>query len=400
VTNPDTVLGSVQDLELMAERLQILYLITSTNVGGAEKALLELILRIDRKKYAIYVCSLKRPGRFAKKIAAAADGFHSLELSEAGGIKAVLNFLPSFIGLVRLTARLRPLIIHSFLFRANIYGRIAGRIAGVPVIISSVRVIESEKNYKHLIDRLTSSLVHKYMAVSEAVREFTIKHVHISPHKIVTVYNGIDKNRSLQQEPHSFKVNISLTNIGLIGRLDRQKGHGILIRALKIVIPQEPDIKVYFFGEGPAESNIKHMVEHAGLSKQVSFMGTKENITACISLMDIIVLPSLWEGLPNVLLEAMAEARPVVASRIEGVDEVVVNGETGILFEPGDAQALSEALFKLIRDKKCAEEMGRAGRARVHEKFSIDKTVSDTLEIYQNLLTEHMDGQDNISFGR
>jgi glycosyltransferase involved in cell wall biosynthesis len=116
--------------------------------------------------------------------------------------------------------------------------------------------------------------------------------------------------------------------------------------------------------------------------------------------MDIIVLPSLWEGLPNVLLEAMAEARPVVASRIEGVDEVVVDGETGILFEPGDAQALSEALFKLIRDKKCAEEMGRAGRARVREKFSIDKTVSDTMEIYQNLLTEYMDGQDNISFGR
>ena len=115
-----------------------------------------------------------------------------------------------------------------------------------------------------------------------------------------------------------------------------------------------------------------------------------EDICACISQMDIIVVPSLSEGLPNVLLEAMAEARPVVASRVGGVDEVAVDGETGILFEPGDVQSLAEALLKLIRDHQLAEDMGRAGRARVLEKFSIEKTVKETVRIYRNLLSEHV----------
>jgi glycosyltransferase involved in cell wall biosynthesis len=375
----------------MAERTKILYIITSTNVGGTERSLHELIRRIDRNEYSVYVCSLKKPGVFAKRISDEADGFYSLGLPEAGGVRAVLNFVPALIRLTGLIRRLRPQIIHSFLFRANILGRIAGRTERVPVIISSIRAIESDKRYKHLIDRFTSRLVHKYMAVSEAARKFTIKHVKISPDRIVTAYNGIDCDRTVLKEAYNFKISKSFKNIALIGRFDKEKGHSILIKALKTVLPQEPDIRVYFFGEGPDEGRIKRMTEKENLSEHIIFMGVAEDITVCISQMDIIVLPSLSEGLPNVLLEAMAEARPVVASRVGGVDEVVVDGETGILFEPGDVQSLAEAILKLIRNRQLAEDMGRAGRVRVLEKFSIKKTVKDTVRIYRNLLSEHIE---------
>lgn len=374
----------------MAERIKILYLITSTNVGGTERSLHELIRRIDRNEYSIYVCSLKKPGVFAKRISDEADGFYSLGLPEAGGVRAVLNFVPALIRLISLTRRLRPQIIHSFLFRANILGRIAGRTERVPIIISSIRVIEYGKHYKHFIDRLTSSLVNKYMAVSEAARRFTIEQIKISPDRVVTVYNGISIHSDPQKKSLDFNINGSFKNIALIGRFDKQKGHSILIKALKTVLPLEHGIKVYFFGEGPDEGRIRRMTEKENLSEHILFMGVAEDITACISQMDIIVLPSLWEGLPNVLLEAMAKVRPVVASKIEGVDEVVVDGETGILFEPGDVQSLAEALLKLIRDSQLAEDMGRAGRVRVLEKFSIEKTVKDTVGIYRNLLSEHV----------
>ena len=176
----------------MEKKITILYIITSTNVGGTERALLELIKRIDRTRFDIIVCSLKKEGVFAEKIKQETDGFYCLELSESGGIKALLNFIPALISLFLLIRCTKPNIIHSFLFRANIIGRLAGRMAGVKSIISSIRVIEADKPLKHFLDRTTSSLVTVYTAVSEAARNFTIQQTGLSPDKIITIQNGID----------------------------------------------------------------------------------------------------------------------------------------------------------------------------------------------------------------
>ncbi len=372
----------------MAERILILYLITSTNVGGTEKALYELISRLNRNEYAIYVCSLKKPGASAQKIADESDGFYSLGLSEAGGLKAAVTFLPALLRLFRLTRRLKPHILHSFMFRANIMGRIAARMGGVPIVISSIRVIESDKQFKHLIDRLTSSLVDKYTAVTEAVRTFTITRTRINPEKIVTIYNGIDCTSAEKKDAPEFIVKNNTTKIALAGRFHEQKGHAILIEALKTIVPQAPEIMVYFFGEGPDENHIKRLVVEQGVADHVMFAGVVDNLRACLVHMDIVVLPSLWEGFPNVLLEAMAEARPVVASRLEGIDEIVDDGQTGILCSPGDARSLENALLQLTRDPKRAEEMGQAGRDRALEKFSIDKTVKANVTLYRELLAQ------------
>ena len=176
----------------MEKPVKIFYLITSSNVGGTEKALFELIRRIDRAVFSVSVCSIKKPGYFAKKLAADSDRFYSLGLSEAGGGRAAVNFLPALFNLVRIVHAAKPTILHCFLFRANIMGRIAARLAGVPVVISSIRVIEEGKWLKHLIDRLTSGMVDRYLAVSEAVRLFTLRQLKLPPEKIITIPNGID----------------------------------------------------------------------------------------------------------------------------------------------------------------------------------------------------------------
>ena len=370
----------------MKNPCKILYLITSTNAGGSEKALFELIGRIDRSTCGVYVCSLKKPGAFARRIAGRADGFYTLDLPEAGGFPAVINFLPALISLFKLIKKLRPHIIHCFLFRANILGRLAGRLAGVPIIISSIRVLEAHKKYKHLIDRLTSSMVNKYIAVSEAVRRFTITHLRIAEGKIVTIYNGIECSTAARGKPCSFIADKNLTAILLAARFEQQKGHAVLIHALRHILSRAQNIKAYFFGEGPDEACIRDLVRREGVSDAVTFMGVAEDMLPYMQQMDIVALPSLWEGLPNVLLEAMAAGRPVVASRIDGIDEVVIDGETGILFEPGNAEALAEALLALIQDKELAAAMGRAGRERVKRKFSFEKTVNETMALYHELL--------------
>jgi glycosyltransferase involved in cell wall biosynthesis len=136
------------------------------------------------------------------------------------------------------------------------------------------------------------------------------------------------------------------------------------------------------------------MIAHKGLNGYVIFMGVVKDIIPYISQMDMIILPSLWEGLPNVLLEAMAAGLPVVASRINGIDEVVVDGKTGILCKPGDPQSLAEALLKIFADRGLAEAMGRDGKNRALKNFTINKTVNDTETIYQELLKRHR-GQRN-----
>jgi glycosyltransferase involved in cell wall biosynthesis len=370
--------------------IRILYLITSTNTGGTEKALLELVKRINRKVYSVHVCSIKKPGKFAPLIADKADSFCSLGLSEQGTVKSFLNFLPALLKLIRIIKQLKPKIIHCFLFRANILGRIAGRFAGTPVIISSIRVIEEDKPLKHLIDRFTASMVDKYTAVSESARLFTIKKVGLSPEKIITVYNGIECGNDPEQKSGTRKEGHA--KIALIGRFDLQKGHDILLDAMQIINSCHccTDIKLFFFGEGPDETRIRNRVRQLNMSEQIFFMGTTHNIRKQISKMDIIVQPSLWEGLPNSVLEAMSESRPVIASEIAGINELVVDGKTGLLFESGNAGALAAAILKLTNNRGLSEKMGREAKSVVIKNFSIKKTINETMSVYHSLLKKHV----------
>ena len=369
----------------------ILYLITSTNVGGAEKALLQLMRNIDRREFKLYVCSVKKPGTFAHALALEADGFFSLNLAEQGSVKALINVIPGLLNLIRLIRRISPSILHCFLFRANILGRIAGRIAGVPVIISSVRVLEAGSFFKNVLDRMTSSLTDACIAVSEAARRYTIEHSGISPQKISTIYNGIDCNESCRESMFSRKA-VSLDEkdivLALIGRLHIQKGHRIVLNALPLILPEAPRVRLLFCGEGGEESSLRKLVEDLGLTAQVRFLGLVENAAQILPHIDILVLPSLWEGMPHVVLEAMAAGRPVVASRIDGLDELVKDEETGLLFSPGDPRSLAAALLKLITNRELCRNMGEAARERVMKNFQLKTTVQNTVRLYQQLLSK------------
>jgi glycosyltransferase involved in cell wall biosynthesis len=347
----------------MPAPIAILYLITSTNVGGAEKAVLQLVRNLDRQMFKIYVCSVKKPGPFAQVLAAEADGFFSLNLAEPGGAGALINFIPGLLRLIRLLRRLSPAILHCFLFRANLLGRIAGKIAGVPVVISSVRVIEDSSIFKNACDRMTSVLADKYITVSEAARTHTIKHAHVSPQKIITIYNGIDSRNTCPDAPVSRRdlaVDEKDVVLAIIGRLHKQKGHLLLLEALPFILPEAPRTRVLFCGAGREETPLRREVKNRGLAEHVRFLGLIENASQILPHIDILVLPSRWEGMPHAVLEAMAAGRPVVASGIPGIAELVEDGKTGLLFRSGDPRSLAAALLKLITNRELARRMGAA----------------------------------------
>jgi starch synthase (maltosyl-transferring) len=364
----------------------LLYVITSTNIGGAEKALLELVRRVDRVRYRVAVCCLKRPGAYGARLAGAADEFHHLDLPEEAGPGAFLNFIPATFRLALIMRRVRPDITHCFLFRASMMGRLAACLCPGTAVIAAVRVNE-QSALKYVCERMTRWLVSCYTAVSEEVRHAMIERAHVAPEKIHTIYNGIEcaghdaplyGRESARDE----------TRLALVGRLHRQKGHGILLEALKKMISRGRRLHLFLAGSGPDEGRLRQQARDLDIAEAVTFCGVQDDMVAFMADIDIVVLPSLWEGMPNVLLEAMLAGRPIVATRLPGIEELVSDGRSALLCEPGQARPLAEALMRLMDDPDLASRLARAARQDVERRFDISHTVAATQALYQDVVRD------------
>jgi len=360
----------------------LLYVITGTGTGGAEKALLELVRRIDRRRYRVAVCSVKRPGIYADRLVASTDEFYSLGLSEAAGWRAVVNFPLALLRLIMVMRLVRPQIMHCFLFRASMLGRLAACLCRGPAVIAAVRVNE-QSSAKYFFERLTRSMLSCYTAVSEEVRCAMIERAHAASEKIHTIYNGIE---CVADAPGPRAHTGMETRIALIGRLHRQKGHSILLEAVKIILESGKRVHLYLAGDGPDEASLRQQVIDLELGDAVSFSGVVDDVFAFMADIDIVVLPSLWEGMPNILLEAMAAGRPIVATRLAGIEELVQDGESAVLCEPGRPEPLAEAIMRLMDDSELAGRLARAARRDVEERFDISQTIAQTQALYESLL--------------
>jgi len=376
----------------MKPKIKILYIITSSGIGGAEKILYYTATGLDYDKYDISVCSLKKMGEIARALEKQGIAVYCLHM---GDRESFWGWLSSIIALIRLSPyiiRIRPTIIHSFLFRANILARIAGYLTGVPIIISSVRVMGGEKKYFHYVEMITSFMVDHYITVSESVKRHIIDKSRISNEKISVIYNGVNiksqDNAYEQNAKIPFKIENEDRILMTVGRLHEQKGHCYLIQAVSEVRKEFPKVKLLITGEGEEENNLKKLVKSLDLTNEVIFAGLSSDIEGIFPMAELFILPSLWEGLPNALLEAMAAGKPVVATKVGGIPEIVVHGETGILIPPRNPHALAIAIVDLLQDRLKAKDMGEAGRIRAGKRFSIYKMIEKTENLYQELLKE------------
>ena len=377
--------------EAMQRRINVLYLTTGLNVGGAEKALSRTVALLDRKSYNPIVCSLLERGPVAGEIEE--NGVQVFSLGAR--TKADLAIIPKLFHLLR---EEKIHIIHSYLFHPNLLGRLVGRFAGIPIVISSERGMGTEGRLRLMLNRLTAPLVDKIIAVCEAVRNFAIKEIGISPDRLVTIYNGVDLSE-YSKDPNSGRteeikreLGIALAHkvVGTVGHLEPEKGCEYLLQAAPQVSAQDGKVTFLLVGDGSQRAKLENLAEDLGISSNVIFMGYRNDIPRILSVMDIFVLPSLYEGLPNALLEAMAACRPVVATQVGGIPEVVVEGETGFLVPPRNSEALADAIGMMLRDKERAAQMGLAGRKRVERFFSAETMVAKTEELYEGLIREKL----------
>jgi glycosyltransferase involved in cell wall biosynthesis len=359
----------------------IALIITDLAVGGAERCVVELATRVDRGRF--------RPVVYSLAAAPPAGEDECLKALEAAGI--VVHFLgagriwqfPAVVGrLERLLRGQGPQVAQTFLFHANIAGRIAARRAGVPRVVSGIRVAQRRPRWRLWLDRGTDRLVDRHICVSRAVAEFAARQGRLPAEKLAVIPNGVDLARFRARGgargtvPGLGIVPAGREAIACIGRLDRQKGLGWLLETAAVWMPQLPGWDLLLVGRGPQRARLEAQCRRLGLRGRVHFLGWRPDVAEILAASRLLVLTSAWEGMPNAVLEAMAAGLPVVATDVEGVRELLGPAATTQVVQFGDTEALAQRLISFASDAEMAAQTGAENHRRAETNFSLSGMVA------------------------
>lgn len=354
--------------------------------GGAEELRYILLKGINRDRFSPFVCCIKEKGAVGRRIEGLGVPVIELGLSEN---MYDIRALPALFNLIKGRGFH---IVQSCMFIATMFATLPAKISGVPVILSEEHCLEVWKKGHHkFIDRAVFSLVDRVIAVSEEVKKYMMRNEGVSGDKIAVLPNTADQERfkdlSAAKDLRS-ELNIDSASpvIGIIGRLHPQKGHKFLFDSLIRIKEVFPYVKVLVAGEGPLERELKDYIKKMQLENNVIFLGSYEDTPAIFKAIDLLAVSSLYEGQSVVILEAMAGAKPVVATNVGGTPELIENEKTGILIESSNACALSNAIIKLLKDKERARHLGLAAQEMFFKQFSPDAYVQRMENLYSKLL--------------
>jgi len=374
--------------------IKALFVIATLDQAGAEKAMVDLVTNLDRDRFDPEVICLTRGGPYEE------------HLRRANVPCRILGKRRKFsLGVIRTLARHlregRFDLVHTWMFTANAFGRAAARRAKTPVVIASERCEDVWKKWVHrAIDRHYTKHTDLVLANAEAVKRFCVERIGLPAERIEVIPNGIDLSPYACADAAGVAAakrgELELADgqpvVGTVGRLAPQKGLDYLIPAMKRVREEFPDAVLLLAGEGPERARLEALARSEGLAGAVRFLGLRMDVPELLRAFDVFVLASTFEGMPNVVLEAMACGRPVVATAVSGTPEVVVEGETGLLVPPRRPEALASAMIDILREPSRARSMGRAGRQRIEERFTLQQVVRRYEDVYERLVSAKRSG--------
>ena len=374
-------------------QIKVLQLITELDVGGAERALLSLVKKLSSGKYDVMVAYLKGEGRLAGDFRNAGIKVFDLKMKNRMA-------LPAVIRLYRLLKREKVRVLHTHLIQADICGFLAGKMAGVPVIISTKHNPDEFRKRRSIpvwLDGIFANRSDRIIAVSNAVRDFLIKWERISEDKFTVIHNGIDMEdfnfreftsaTDITAKKEELGIDSSSQVVGTVGRLDEQKGHKFFLEAIPEILKKVHGVKFLIVGDGPLQNKLEKLSEKLKISENVIFTGIRRDIPEILAIMDVFVLPSIFEGFGIVLLEAMAMKKAIVASRIGGIPEIVDDGLTGILIEPANPSEIANSIITLLKNPEKAKQMGDAGSKKVEKIFTADVMAKQIEDVYDSALS-------------
>lgn len=380
--------------------IRLLLLVTQSDNGGAQKYVYSLATGLPRDRYDVTVaCGGNGPliDKLQRK-AIRVVRIPALTPDMVPSIKDLLAFEEIFSFLRQSSFH----IVHTNSTKAGFLGRVAAKIAGVPIIVFTAHGFVLNERLS-LIWRLLFAGVEfsagrisdVIITVSEKDRETGLKYRIAPPEKIITIYNGIDVgdlgrtwNENNKREQLGLKDSGIL--VGTVANLYRTKGLPYLLYAARIVADEYPDIHFIIIGDGNERAELLELSRKLKLDQTVLLLGQRNDVPEILPLLDIFVLPSIKEGLPFALLEAMAIGKPVVATTVGGILEIISSGKNGILVPPGNPQALARAITDLILDPGTASRIGVAGRETILQNFTMARMIRQTRDIYEELVRQKL----------
>lgn len=362
--------------------IRILFVSTSTTVGGAEKTLYTLATLLDPARFKVAgVVSLKPLGEYAHKLSQAGIPVFTLDMKGRPGLKHLRR-------LREIMKETGPHLVHALMYQAIQLCRAAKKRAPHPIkLISSPRVSYRTRSYFTLaLDRLLKGADDLLISECRSSRDYLVGRLGYDPARVRTIYNGVDiagwPSSKLERRQKRLELRLTAEEflIGTTGRLDDQKGHPVLIRAVHLLKGQP--LRCAILGEGPGRPALEKLIRRHHLERQVWLLGQRDDVTTWLSALDLFVLPSLWEGLPNSLLEAMAMGLPVVATAVDGVAEVIEDGKNGLLVPPRDPKALSRKILQLLQDPAARARLGEAAQKTITDRFGVLDMISSYEKTY------------------
>lgn len=368
---------------------RVLYTIDSFAVGGAQRQLLELVRHLDKERYRVAVCPLwDIPDLDALYCQ---TGVEIVRIHKRFSADASVAFR-----LAQWIRRFQPHVVHTWLFTGSLWGRLAALLARSPVVIASERSVRPA-GYDSLPVRFFSKALIGCTDAITANSQVGIDALHKQGYaagKTRLIFNGVDTHRfspsiaarARLAERQKLGLPADAVVIGMVARLSYPKDQPALLRALARLLHRGENIYGLIVGSGPARDSLLALANELGIAGRVVFAGQQKDVAPFLSTMDVFVLSSFWEGMPNAVLEAMAMGLPVVATDVAGTAEAVLENDTGFLVSPGDVDALVEKLSYLMHDTDVRTRMGGAARQRAEQVFSLEQMVIQTTALYDELL--------------
>jgi len=374
-------------------KINLLYIITKLELGGAQKQLLSLISSLDREKYNIFLFTAEE-GLLINE----ALSIDKLTLKRSRFLERPINLFKDVLALIEICSFIkknRIQIVHTHSSKAGILGRFAARFAKTPLIIHTVhgwsfhdcqpRVI----NYFYLLlEKICATFTRRIIVVSNSDKDKGLKNSIGSEKQYVMIRYGIDCNEFKDREGRSksrkvFGLNDADLTVGMVACFKPQKSPLDFIRLAGAIKNNFPDAKFIMAGDGPLRKKVSALAKKLNLVGRVILAGWRPDIPLVLSALDVFVLTSLWEGLPIVVLEAMAAGVPLVATDTGGIGEVVVHGKTGYLVKTGDMRSMQNRVEELLNNSQKRDEFAKLSRVAVNSgEFSLSNMIKNTEEVY------------------
>jgi glycosyltransferase involved in cell wall biosynthesis len=364
---------------------RVAYVIGELGKGGAEYQLYELLRGLDRSRFDPAVFALAAGGYWADPIRQLGLPLHELAArgsADVGRLRRLRRALRGFA----------PHVLHTVLWSGNSYGRLAAIGLPIPLVLTAERNVVARPAWQIAVERLLDGWTDVYLVNSQAIVDNLVKREGLPGAKMHVVHNGIDLGRL---PPFSLDRRAARRALGFdpgrrlvaqVGRLEPQKDYPTFLAAAERIAAATPDVDFLVVGEGALRAELERTAHRLGFAARVRFLGLRHDVPALLAGVDVLTLTSRWEGLPNIVIEAMATGAVAVVTDVGGCRELLTPGETGFLLPPGTPDAVAGAVLDVLRAPELATRLATAARRQIESEFSVEAMVRKTTAVYETAL--------------